>query len=146
MAITNQPVGDNSTLEYNLDATVTSNSWTAIAAIESITGMKITSPEVVTTKIDSTAVRRQGGIPDYGEINLKARFALARSTLVLSWINAKTSLNFRVTVPTAAGTGTLTSGTVTGFIKGFDPFGELSQNKEVVSDLTIGIDGSLTLG
>lgn len=142
MPLTNQVTGDNATFSYSTSGTA--NSYTAAGNIEDITGNKITVTEVKTTKLDSAAELSQPGLPDYGQVGVKLRWLKTFVTLALGWVTNKTRLWFQVVVtdPATTNTGTLT---FTGYVKELDPVGQLVNNKEVITDVTLKVDGgSLT--
>ena len=130
--------GDLAKLYYSSDSGVT---YTAFATIEDITGNKVTAPKVKTTKLDSPAETSQPGLPDYGSFQLKIRFDKVISGTILGWMNAKTLLYFKAQVnDNSPNTGT--SEPCQGYVSDFDPFGQLVNNKEVISSITLTLTGA----
>ncbi len=138
----NQVTGDNAQLFYS--TSLTGGSFTQFANIEEITGPKVTSPVVKVTKLDSVAEMKQAGLPDYGSISAKIRWLKSLANTILGFVAGKTPLAIQAVVLDNASTN---SGTVTalGFIKEFDPVGQLVNNKEVLSDIVFEINGTLGL-
>lgn len=133
-----QKVGNKAKLFYSLDNTT----WIPFAKIEKIKGGKLAAPEVKTTKLDSDAEERQPGLPDYQPIEADIRYAASMTTTIKGWMDNQTSLYFKVEVND--GTETNSSDAVQGYVSDFDPFGELVNNKEIISSITIARSGKST--
>jgi hypothetical protein len=134
-----QKTGNKSKLLYSLDGTT---EWTELGKFEKITGGKAKAAEVKTTTLDSDAEERQPGLVDYQPISAILRYAAAMTTTIKGWMDNQTMLFFKVELN--EGATTKTSETVAGYIDEFDPFGELNNNNEILSSITIARSGKPT--
>ncbi len=135
--------GDAALLQYATDS-----AFINFGVIETISGNEIVSDEVETTKLADTSRQFQAGIINAGEIKGTFRFNGSQSGALAALQLAKTQLNFRI-VPTditdtAANATTNSFETYVGFIKAFKPLGELTINKEVITEVTLKLSGAGT--
>ena len=145
MAITSQPIGDGATVQYNLTTgAATDTGWTTLCTIEKVNGNPIKADKVKTTKISDLAHTSQPGIPDFGSFKVEGRFNAAMAGTITGWMNAKTMFYGRLTV-VDNGTSTGSNEAAICYVEEFDPFGTLETSKEIISSISLAINGAGTI-
>lgn len=143
-APTKNAVGDGATVSYATDSV-----FTTILGIKDITAPKYASPEVDTTAINAAADTSQAGRVKASDVTLTLQFNLTQSTALMALQLAQTQLNWKVALDDngAAFSNSTADSTITfvGWIKEYDPFSTINQNKEVESKLVIQPSGTLSL-
>ena len=138
-----ETTGDCGTISYKDD-----NEFKPFAKVVDITPNKITVKQVDTTELKSTADESQAGTPDYGEVSVTIKVTAEISALIKSWIKAKKTNIFQMTMDDYEweGGGTNSAVVFKGWVKEFPPLGDkLEKDKVVQSTLTIKITGEVEL-
>jgi len=140
-----ETTGDCGTISYQVDG----GNFIPFAKVVDITPNKISVPQVDTTVLASVANESQAGTPDFGEVSITILTDAANSALITSWITAKKTNVFQITMNdyTWEGTGATDSAVAfKGWVKEFSPLGEdLTKDKAVQSKLTLKITGVVEL-
>ncbi len=139
----NQPVGDKAIIQVSTDSAA---GFYSLGSFEEITGPKITSAEVNTTKLDSLVETSQAGIPKVSGAGAKFRFNSSLNGVIAGYQFNKTPLFAKIVPADIAAGGTRNSeGVFPVYVKEFDAYSTLKINNEIISTIEFGGAGSLTL-
>lgn len=140
LPVTKAPVGDLAKVYYSLDGTT----FTEFADVKKFKKNKIKSPKVPTSNLQSTAETSQPGRPEFGEMELTIGHNANLTNTITGWMVAKTVLQFKSQINDGSNLTSGTSDIITGFVSEFDAWGEVKENEQILSDITITASGSDT--
>jgi hypothetical protein len=128
-------LGNEVVLSYSLTCAAP---YTDIAEVVSITGFKVTSPEVDVTTLTDAAKRTQPGTPDYGELNVTINYDNTLTALLLGWVEDRLIVGFKIAVDGND------IATFDGWLKEFDPFGSVQRDQKLEGSFTVKLTGAVT--
>ncbi len=140
-APTIQQLAIGSLVRYSTDG----STYADLGTIVSIKRTPIKNAEVKSTGVSDTAVRRQSGIPDFGEIEGVLRYSSSLWSTIVGFQTARTQLYIKIIVPNASAGNLYDREVCAGYFAEFDPYGELVSDKEVQGSFKFAIDGATTL-